>query len=167
MSNGQPIKIKFKTAHVEIEYEGSEEFLRAELLELTTKIEETYKASPPIDMLPQQAVVPSQQVTSNDAPKISLSLKSIAAKLNVTSEPELVLATCAYLTLSANRDTFTRKDIFDTMKTASGFYKKSYSSNLSVTLDGLIKNGKLLHQANDVFALSVQTRSELESRLGT
>jgi len=45
MSNEQTIKLKLKTAHVEIEYEGSEEFLRSDLLGLITEVAEIHKAT--------------------------------------------------------------------------------------------------------------------------
>jgi hypothetical protein len=165
MSNEQSIKLRLKTAHVEIEYEGSEEFLRSDLLGLITEVAEIHKTHPPIETLAQQG---SEQlgISSNGNSTVNLSLKSIAAKLNVKTGPDLALAACAFMALSENRDTFSRKDIIDSMRTAANFYKKSYNNNLSTYLDGLVKDGKILQQANDVYALHVQIRSEMESKLG-
>ena len=105
-------------------------------------------------------------ISSSGDSVINLSVKSIAAKLNAKTGPDLTLAACAYLALSANRDKFSRKDILDAMRTAANFYKKSYNNNLSKYLDGLIKDEKILQQANDVYALHDQVRSEMESKLG-
>lgn len=166
MSNEQSVKLRLKTAFVEIEYEGSEEFLRSDLLGLITEVAEIHKAHPPIEMSTQQGSEAQSGISSSNSSAINLSVKSIAAKLDVKTGPDLVLAACTYLALVANRDTFSRKDILDSMKTAANFYKQSYSNNLSTYLDRLIKDGKILQQANDVYALHVQVRSDMESKLG-
>lgn len=162
MSNEQSIKLKLKTAHVEIEYEGSEEFLRSDLLGLINEVAEIHKATPP--MTPP--LPPTTNQNSSSGQTINLSVNSIAAKLNVATGPDLVLAACAFLTLAANRETFNRKDILDAMKSAATFYKKSYSNNFTNYLDGLVKDSKILQQANDVYALPVLVRNDMESRLG-
>jgi hypothetical protein len=164
MAENQVIKLKLKTANVEIEYEGGEDFLRSELMGFITEVAEVHKENQPIGTTIQQTNTPPAGVTSGGT--INLSVNSIAAKLTVTTGPDLVLAACADLTLALNRDTFSRKDILDSMKTASTYYKKSYSNNFSNYLDGLVRNDKVLQQANDVYALHTQTRSEMESRLG-
>lgn len=160
MSDEQTIKIKLKTAHVEIEYEGSEDFLRSDLLGFITKIAEIHKMSPPIHT-PQQGTAPSGTAT------INLSVNSIATKLKVRKGPELVLAACAYLAIVENRTNFRREEILESMKTATTFYKKSYGSNFSHYLDRLVKNGKILQQSKGVYALSAQVRSEMELKLGS
>jgi len=165
MSNEQTIKLKLKTAHVEIEYEGSEAFLRSDLLGLITEVAEIHKSHPFIKMPTPQGSETQLGISTSGDSVINLSVKSIASKLNVKTGPDLALAACTYLALSANRDTFSRKDILDTMRTAANFYKKSYNNNLSKYLDGLIKDGKILQQANDVYALHDQVRSEMESKL--
>lgn len=166
MSDEQTIKIKLKTGHMEIEYEGSEDFLRSNLLDLITQIAETYKVSSSIGTPHQLTNTPEPGTTQGNTPTINLSVKSIAAKLNVTTGTELALVACVYLTLVAKRDTFSRKDILDSMKDATTFYKKSYAANLSKYLNGLVKYGKILEQANDIYALSGQLRSEMELKLG-
>ena len=166
MSNEQIIKLKLKTAHVEIEYEGSEEFLRSALLGLITEVAEIHKAHPLIETTTPLESESQLGVSASGDSAINLSVKSIATKLNVKTGPDLALAACAYFALSENRDTFSRKDILDMMRTAANFYKKSYSNNLSRYLDGLIKDDKILQQANDVYALHDQVRSEMESKLG-
>src|SRR3989304_1757042 len=130
MSDEPIIKLKLKTAHVEIEYEGSEGFLRSDLLGLITEFAEIHKAHPPIERPAQQGSETQLGISSSGSTAINLSVKSIAAKLNVKTGPDLTLAACAYLALAANRDTFSRKDILDSMRTAANFYKKSYNNNL-------------------------------------
>ncbi len=165
MTNEQSIKLRLKTAQVEIEYEGSEEFLRSDLLRLITEVAEIHKTNPPIETPAQQGNETQSGISSSNNSTINLSVKSIATKLSAKTGSDLTLAACAYLSLSSNRDTFSRKDILDAMRTAANFYKNSYNNNLNKYLDGLIKANKILQQANDVYALRDQVRSEMESKL--
>jgi hypothetical protein len=162
MSNEQSIRLKLKTAYVEIEYEGSEDFLRSDLLRFVAEVAEIHKANPPMGALPQPTSAPE----SSGIPTVSLSVNSIAAKLEGKTGRDLILASCAYLTLAANRETFGRKDILESMKTAATFYKKSYESNLSSYLARLVKDNKILQQDTDVYALPVHVRNDMESKLG-
>ncbi|MBI3175106.1 MAG: hypothetical protein HYZ25_15375 [Chloroflexi bacterium] len=165
MSDEKIVKLKLKTSHVEIDYEGSEEFLRSELLSLITEVAEIHRENPPIG-IPQRVDASKGNATGEAQSTINLSMKSIAAKLSIETGTDLALAACAYLAIVKGLDTFNRKDILESMKSAANFYKQTYRSNLSSYLDALIKDGKLLHQANEVYALQAQVKNEIEAKLG-
>jgi hypothetical protein len=90
---------------------------------------------------------------------------NIAAKLSCSKGPDLVLAATASLTLAKNQEVFTRQQIMDEMKAASSYYKSSYGGNLTTLINSLIKAGKLLERTQGQYALSANSRGELESRL--
>ena len=163
MPTEQLIKVHLKTAQVEIEYEGNESFLQTEMLTFIKQIAEIHKNTPPLSS-PSGSKI---EGIPTDDQGINLSVSSIASKLIVESGPDLILASCAYLSLVKKQETFTRKNILDSMKLATTYYKKSYSSNLSSYLDRLIKDDKILQQANDVYALSVQIKNVMVSKLGS
>ena len=166
MPNDQTIKLKLKTANVEIEYEGSESFLRSELLTLVAKVADVNLTVSPIGASSPHEDNPHPNATPDNTPTINLSVMSIASKLKVTNGPELALAACAHLTFVNKRDTFSRKEILKSMQAAASLYKQSYGSNLSQMLDRLIRGNKILQQNSDVYALHYQVRSDMEAKLG-
>jgi hypothetical protein len=96
--------------------------------------------------------------------KLQLSTTSIATKLSCTSGPELVIAAATHLTLCKKNEVFSRKQLLDDMKTASGFYRSTYRDNLTKYLKTLLKD-KLNERSTGQYALSASARKELESNL--
>jgi len=166
MADEQTIKLRLKTAQVEIEYEGSESFLRSDLLGILDEIAETHKSNPPIEPTNLQVTDTQSDSTSNIETDIKLTIRSIASKLNVKTGTDLILAACIYLALVAKHDIFRRDDIQKEMKNAASYFKKSYISNFGNSLNTLIRSGKIHEQEKDVYALPIQVRSEMEAKLG-
>jgi hypothetical protein len=154
------IKIKIKLGPVEVEYEGSEEFLKKELPDLLSAISKLYKESG----LPSSGQPPIGQLGTGGT-TLAGTTATIAAKLNVSSGPDLAVAAAARMTLGLGQGSFTRDQLLIEMKSASSYCKKNYISNLSNTLNGLVKSGKFVETAKDNYALSPNTKSEMESRL--
>lgn len=155
-------KIRIRLGEMEVEYEGSEDFIRDALLELVSKVadlcQSTSVASNTIDKPLEQEVEPCSkglQATTN----------TIAAKMGVNSGPDLIVAAAAQLTIMQGLDSFTRKQLLDEMKKASGYYKKSYCNNLTKYLKTLIKQGVLRETATDTYALDAKKRKELEEKI--
>lgn len=155
-------KIKIRLGEIEVEYEGSESFLKKELPELIRTVSELY----------QTANIGAADEGGGDADKgggasagkIQLSTNSIATKLSVTSGPDLAVAAAAHLTLVKGTAVFSRQDLLKEMKTATSFYKGSYSNNLSTTLKGLLKS-KFNEPSTGKFALTAKAKEELRSTL--
>jgi hypothetical protein len=104
---------------------------------------------------------------TSDASKKTLELttNSIAAKLNASSGPDLVLAACAHLHFVKGQHTFHRKNILAEMKLANNYFKKNFANNLSKSLKSLAKDEKLIERTEDTYALDAKTVSELQTRL--
>ena len=94
----------------------------------------------------------------------NLAVNSIAAKIGIKAGTDLVLAAVYSLT-RADKSQATRAEIVTEMKKATSYFKNSIVSNLSNYLSTLIKDGKLLEQGSENYALSVGARTEIESKL--
>lgn len=153
-------KIKIKLGPIEVEYEGSEAFLKQELPDLIKTVTELYKST---NIKMDNSDVEDEENIGQSV-KLQLSTNSICAKLSCSSGPDLILAAAAHLTFVKQQEVFSRKQLLDEMKTASSYFKTSYRDNLSVNLKTLLKV-KLNEPSTGHFALTASARKELESRL--
>ena len=95
------------------------------------------------------------------------SINTIAARLNVSSGPALVLAAVAHSAFVQKKELATRREITDEMKNATAYYRPSYQSNLSSYLSGLVKDGTLNEIRKGEYALSAGARTKLSETLAT
>lgn len=166
-------KIKIKLGAIEIEYEGSETFLKEELPQLLTAVSDLYaKSQGAFDALVPEANPASFQESGGNSiqgsasrKKIEATTGSIAAKLSVKTGPELAMAAAARLTLVLNTPTFARQKLLEEMKTASAYYKATYLNNLTGTLHRLVSDGKLNEPSQGNFALTASSLKDLEQRI--
>lgn len=161
-------KIKIKMGPIEIEYEGSEAFLKEELPALLSAVSDLYKESGVTDFVDTGATsspaIISPEATGSTG-TIQATTGSIAAKLGAKSGTDLIMAAAARLTLSLGLGSFSRSQITEEMKSASAYHKKTYVNNLTKYLNQLVKDGKLLETAKDTYALSASEKSSLEARI--
>ncbi len=155
-------KIRIKLGPIEVEYEGTENFLKEELPQLLEAVANLYKQSGLPEMKQDSG---STGGTGTGTPQLQSTTGGIAAKLGCKSGPELAIAAAARQTFAAGKATFSCKDILNEMKTASNYYKSTYSGNLSVILNGLVKDGALLEPAKDTYSLSADKKAELGKQL--
>lgn len=159
--------IRIKIGSIEIEYEGTEDYLKNDLPSLIDKIvnlkanltnhdDENSDESPPSSGNGQH---------KSESSNLKMSINSISAKLEVKSGPDLIIAACAHLALVQQKETCKRKEILQEMKRASNYYKNSYNANLSAGLKRLVSTSKLIERQNDTYALSADTLSRLKSTL--
>jgi hypothetical protein len=147
-------KIRIKLGAIEVEYEGSEQFLKEELPQLlTAALKEA-----PAGTLPNT----TQQA---DAGILQGTTGTIAAKLVVKQGPDLIIAAAARMTFVLEKSAFSRQEIIDEMKTASAYYKKSYLGNLTPYINTLMKDGKLLEPSTGTYSLSATAQADLKARL--
>lgn len=163
-------KIKIKIGQIEIEYEGSEEFLKEELPSLLGAVTELYKETgaklEPVQA-PPDTVNPNAQ---NGAAKAAASgdygtTNSISAKLGAKTGTELALAAAARLVLGMGQEQFTRKQLLQEMQNGTQYYKSSYGSNLSRTIKTLVGEHKFIERSKDTYALKADVVASLEARL--
>ena len=145
-------KIRIKLGPIEVEYEGSETFLKKELPDLIKTVTELAKTSQI-----------TGQVNLGDA--FQLTTSSIAAKLSCSKGPDLVIAAAAHLSFVQKVDVFSRKQLLNDMKSASGYYKSSYRDNLSSYLKTLLKTHKLTEPTRGHYSLDASESKSIGGRL--
>src|SRR5437867_3237343 len=107
-------KIKVKVGGVEVEYEGSETFLKEQLPELLSTLTKLHKEV--------GGQIEPERDTRPDAARVALpnlgqaTTGTIAAKLRAKSGPDLIIAACARLAFVLRKDSFTRKEITQEMQ---------------------------------------------------
>lgn len=154
-------RIKIKLGNIEVECEGSEEFLKTDFIEMFKVVTNTYNS---IDIVgnPPSAPSSNDDLESNNVPQLGTT-NSIAAKLGVKTGTDLIIAGASHLHFVKNQNTFSRKDLLDEIKLATSYYKNSYGSNLTKYLTSLVKDGVLLETSKDNYALSATKIEELKA----
>ncbi|MEQ5807713.1 hypothetical protein J3369_09865 [Alteromonas sp. NFXS44] len=162
-------KIKIKMGPIEIEYEGSEGFLKEELPALLSAVSDLYRESGVTEVQPTQrqpsTAEASKPITENNVANFQGTTGSLAAILGVKSGPDLIMAAAGRLTLAVGQGTFTRSQISNEIRSASAYYKRTYSNNLTKYLNQLVKAQKLMETGKDTYALSASEKSNMESRI--
>jgi len=152
---------------VELEFEGSEDFLKEDLPILLTTVAELYNSNSETGVFSVDAEVIESDNPPTRKHKNTLmwSTTTIASKLGVKSGKELVVAACAHLHFELSMESFSRNQVLEEMKKATGYYQQNYSKNLSRYFGQLIKDGALIESAKQTYALSASKLNALESSL--
>jgi hypothetical protein len=150
---------------VEIEFEGSEDFLRDELMEIVSAVSTLYSAPTGSNEGSDGNGGGAEPADQRSEGGVIGTTGTLAARLNAKTGPELALAAAAHLTLVRDQHTFRRRDILTEMQSAPSYYNKNYSSNFSHILGSLVKEGKLVETAKETYALSASEKTSLKSRL--
>ena len=158
-------RIRLKMGDIEIEYEGSEDFVKSELLSLVSQVASLYRESG-LGAASMEASATGER-DSTAEPRISLTTGAIASKLGVKTGSDLAIAAAAHLTLVKGVSPFTRDQLRDEMKTAKSHYRKSYSGNLSRYLETLLRADVLVESAEDTYALTAHKKRDLEGTLAS
>jgi hypothetical protein len=156
-------KLRIKMGSVEVEYEGSDEFLKKELPELLKGVLALHAKAD--DGVERESADPSEGGAKPAGAKTGkVSPSTAAVKLKVNSGSELALAAAASLA-TEGKESFTRTELLKAMKQAKSHYKASYSGNLTKSIATLVKGSALLDQGSNTYALSSDKRKELEAAL--
>ena len=159
-----PSKIRIKMGAVEIEYEGTDEFLKEELLDMIKAVAEMYREAAE-DSGFGSGDESGSGAGGSDASQVEGTTNQIATALGgVSKGADLILAAGVKLHFVAGKDTFTRKELLDEAKTATKFYKKSYGSNLSSILQTLVGSSFNEPSAN-TYALTDSATSAAKAKL--
>jgi len=156
-------KIRIRLGQIEIEYQGAATFLQKDLLQTVKELLELQDLHP----IALQAQSESDGTEdSSHVGKLKHSTDTIANILGAKSGPELVMAAAAHLHFAKNKQTFTRHEIIDEMRTATGHMKDSYVANMTAYLKGL-KGSKdqLRLMSKDTYALSNKAKQALGAKI--
>lgn len=161
----ETVKLSLKMGALEFDYEGSDEFLAESLVAVLEQVSALEVPMAQHVVAPVEIGSSVQLSDGSSSGPVNFSVSDIAVKLGAKSGSDLVMAAAANLFLTKGMETFRRQDILGAMKDAKSFYKVSYGSNLSKSLDMLIKSAKLQTPASDVFALPHGEAEAIKSRL--
>ena len=89
----------------------------------------------------------------------------IAAKFGIKDSSDLAMAAIARLVFVGGKDSCKTQEIRTSMRTAKSYFKSHHGNNLSRTLRGLMRDGKLNEISTDTFALSADAKTELETKI--
>ncbi len=157
--NDVQVKLNLKVGSVEIAFEGNEAFLKDHVLDL---IERALSGNPRV------MDSPSDHAASNEN-KVrelhNLAINSVASILEVDSGPDLIVAAAAHLELIQGKEKFTRSDLRQEIRSATSFFKSSYTSNLSSYITSLVKSEQLHEIGQDTYALPEARKRELRALL--
>ncbi len=147
------IKITLDAGPLKVHYEGSAEFAKDELPDLMERF--VGMNIPNIAPTEGQSQEKSPddlraKITSNQ----KLSTTDYAARMGAKSGTDLAIAAVAHLHLTRGLEEFRRQEILSEMKSAKSFYKPSYSSNFSKSLETLVKTGRLMTPKQDTYTPS-------------
>lgn len=151
-------KIRIKVGDVEVDYEGDSAYLKSDLLKLIKELQGADGAT---------TATRTSADKKSRAPAVDgqLTTKSIAAKLNASSASELAKAALAHLVIIKGKDQVGRNEILAEMKSATGHYKASMTSNHTKTMGILLKEDAVVENSKDVYSLKPAAEEKLRSAL--
>ena len=148
------IKIHLKMSKIEFEYEGDNSFLKNELSSFLKEMS-AHNDSLLANLPKDSEDIPDSETTGT---KADISIATIASRIGVGKAPDLIIAAAVYLTFVAGKEKFSRKDLLETMKGATAYYKRSILSNLSSNLARLVANKRLNETSSGTYALTSTER---------
>lgn len=163
------VKLRIRLGAVEIEYEGSEDFLKAELQTILSKVSTLQESvgNPTPMTVPENGATNGAATPTNEGanPPLQMTTNNIATKLGAKTGAALVIAACAHLALVKGKEKFSRKEISEEIQTATSYYKQNHLKNLSQSLQSLVSGDKLNEPARETYALTHQEKTRIESIL--
>lgn len=156
-------KLRIKMGALEIDYEGSEGFLKEELHDVVKAFLELRAVAKEAFDTEDFDVSGGDKERSHSS---KLSTSTAAAKLQAKSGSDLALAAAAALVIGEGKDSFSRAELLKAMQSAKAYYKATFRSNLSNYIVTLIKSQDLLDQGSESYGLNDKKRQELEKSLG-
>lgn len=154
------MKVGLKIGGIELDFEGPSETFETKFESVFNDLLEFGKAR-----FDDASTAKPAAANKNPGAVQQMTAKAIAAKLGGDSGGELLYAAVASLAVIKKKETFTRQEILDEMKLAVGYYKPTYSGNLTSYLEAASKKGVIIETAKDVYALKDGARVEMEQKL--
>lgn len=159
-------KIRIKFGSMEIDFEGSEQFLKEEFLEMIREVCALAKESGVNPF--QTADSEKSEIQNKGMDNVQLSKigsNTVAQKLAVKSGADLVMSAAAKLTFIDGKDKFSSRELSSEMRQATSYFKETYSKNLGNNLKNLVKAGKLNDVGGGNFSIPANSREDFVSKL--
>jgi hypothetical protein len=156
------LKIGLKIGSIELDFEGSVEMFETKFEAVFNDLLEFGKAKFDATPIEQPSIKRSQDLPTAVS---AMTVKAIATKVGADSGGGLLYAAAASLAVIKKKETFSRQEILDEMKLAIGYYKQTYSGNLTGYLEALSKKGIIIETSKDVYVVKEAALTEMERKL--
>lgn len=147
-------KVVLKCGDIQIEYEGPEDFLKAELGTMVQAVSQ---------LRPLASGKPNTKAAAAAGGPVSVS--TIAQQLSVKNGPDLIMSAALSLVRDGN-EAFTKKVLRERIKDAKSFYKGSYANNFDNYVGRLVKKGRLNHLGGENYSVPDTEVTSLNGQLG-
>lgn len=159
------VKLRIKLGQLELDYDGPQEFVESGMMELIQQLSEVNIQDVAANTQPLDTGAPTTAVQASHSGGGKLSTTDFAVKLGVKSGSDLVMAAAAYFHHTKGLEEFRRSDLLSEMKLSKAFYRASYGSNLSKSLETLTKSGRLQNPKADTYTLPYAEISGMQNLL--
>jgi hypothetical protein len=159
-------KLRVKLGRLELDFEGSEDFIKQELVTLLTQLKTlgALSASDP-DADAEESGDTGGGARKKTQPSSDITTSTIAAKTGADSGPELAMAAAVRLTMIGGASKATRDEIVTEMRGASAYFKQTYVKNLTRTLKQLVTEQRLNDMGSNSYSIPAPERKKLEEKL--
>lgn len=161
-------KLRIKFGELEVECEGSEDFLKEEFKEIigiASELRKFNQTQTPVRMSDSKSgVLESAEVLA--ANSRFPSIRDLAVKSGAKTGPKLAELAAVRLTLGEGKAEFNRLELLNEMKRATGKYTANMGKNLSPTLDALIKADVIVGCGNNKYAMTPEAIAKAQSDCG-
>ncbi|MES2803632.1 MAG: hypothetical protein V4654_14155 [Bdellovibrionota bacterium] len=157
-------KVRIKFGAMEIDFEGSEQFLKDEFIELIKTVHSLAKDSG-VNLFQPETFAGEVPKSSSVGLSSELGINTVAQKLDSKSGPDLVLAAAAKLTLIDKKEKFSTKDLLAEMRNATSYFKDTYSKNMTSSMNTLVKGGRLNDVGSGNYSIPAVHQESLISKL--
>lgn len=97
--------------------------------------------------------------------QISMTARAVATAFSAQTGTDLVESMAAYLAVVSRLETFSRQQLLDAMKSATGYFKPTYRGNLSSYIETLCKKGILIEVSPEVYTVKAAALRQLTQKL--
>ncbi len=154
-------KIMIRFGSFEMNYTGSELFIKKEIPEILNSISKLLNEIEPASLATLETMKKSENLINAHNNRMN----NFAFQLGVSSCTDLILASCIYLEHCHKLEKYNRREILKEMRNAQALFKPNYSNNLTNSLASLEKAGYIYEVERGVYRLTDVKRKELEALL--
>lgn len=158
-------KIRIKVGSMELEYDGDPSFLTGGLEALLTTMGDLAGRVPYASETPPNHTQMNGETSSSPDGGYNFSTTTIGAKLGVKTGSDLVVCAMAHLEFVQRKTSSSRAQILAEMRNAKSYFKQTMASNLSGSIDALLKADRINEGAKNEYALTATERSKIEAKI--
>jgi hypothetical protein len=161
-------KVQLRAGEVELTIESDNPLAVTDIKELLAQVQEAAEALQATQSSSTSATLAPAGTQSgtllleHTAPQ--LHVNSVAQRIGIKTGADLAVAAAGYLQVVKGQPSFTRKELLETMRSATSHFTQTHRSNLSAILKGLI-GSKLNQTGTDLYSLKHQELIDLRAKL--